>query len=112
MEATSIECRRDQTLTLLLLSKPGSKQVSNRGMEASKRDVEASKKRAWESLGMEASKRGVGASKKRALGGSDDRTKLAIKAIIEVTKVAEQVSERGIEASKRGIEEATKHPGL
>ena len=39
-------------------------------------------------------------------GGSDDRTKLAIEAIIEVTKVAEQVSERGVEASKRGIEAA------
>ena len=57
---------------------------------------------------MEASKRGVGASKKRAHGGSDDRTKLAIEAIIEVTKVAEQVSERGVEASKRGIEASKK----
>ena len=57
---------------------------------------------------MEASKRGVGASKKRAHGGSDDGTKLAIEAIIEVTKVAAQVSKRGVEASKRGIEASKK----
>jgi hypothetical protein len=53
-----------------------------------------------------------GRTEEASIGGSDDRTKLAIEAIIEVTKVAEQVSNRGIEASKRGIEKATKHPGL
>jgi len=49
-----------------------------------------------------------GSIEEASIGGSDDRTKLAIEAIIEVTKVAEQVSKRGIEASKRGIEASKK----
>ncbi len=49
-----------------------------------------------------------GSIEEASIGGSDDRTRLAIEAIIEVTKVAEQVSKRGIEASKRGIEASKK----
>jgi hypothetical protein len=53
-----------------------------------------------------------GSIEEASIGGSDDRTKLAIEAIIEVTNVAEQVSKRGIEASKQGIEASKKRPSI
>ena len=51
------------------------------------------------------------ASRRPSSQATDDRTKLAIKAIVEVTKAAEQASKQNVEASKQGIEEATTHPG-